>query len=270
MNDGIDRRSLLGLMGAGAVAMSAAAAAAMQEGRTQPGGPTLKDGAAPMNSGWDAAKKEFVLPPLPYPAEALEPAIDAQTMSIHHDKHHAGYVRGLNTALKELEKIRSGEGDEKLTKHWMRELAFNGSGHANHTLFWQVMAPPDAGGGGTPKDQPLAQAIERDFGSFDSFAGQFKAAAGSVEGSGWGMLVYHPMSDKLLVMQAEKHQNLTIWGVIPLMGVDVWEHAYYLKYQNNRGKYVDAFMTVVNWGRVAELFAAAKSANGGGSSQKDR
>jgi Fe-Mn family superoxide dismutase len=256
-------------MGAGAVVMGAGAgvraAQVEQEGRPRQ---RAGDAGAHMASGWDAAKNEYVLPPLPYPPEALEPVIDAQTMSIHHDKHHAGYVRGLNTALKKLDEIRSGSGDESLTKHWMRELAFNGSGHANHTLFWQVMAPPDEGGGGTPQDQTLAQAIKKDFGSFDGFAGQFKAASRSVEGSGWGTLVYHPMADKLLVMQAEKHQDLTIWGVVPLLGVDVWEHAYYLKYQNDRGKYVDAFMDVINWGRVAELFAAAKNSGGGGSQDR--
>ncbi len=261
MHEAIDRRSLLGMMGAGAVAMSAGAAGAMQEGGGRAGQAGRgRQAGGYLSAGWDAAKGEYVLPPLPYPAEALEPAIDAQTMKLHHDKHHAGYVRGLNTALKELEKIRSGQGDEKLTKHWMRELAFHGSGHANHTLFWQVMAPPDQGGGGQPEDSNLSQQIEKDFGSFDSFASQFKAASNAVEGSGWGMLVYHPMADKLMVMQAEKHQDLTIWGVAPLMGVDVWEHAYYLKYQNERGKYVDAFMSVVNWPRVAELFAEAKQA----------
>ncbi|MCA9292024.1 MAG: superoxide dismutase, partial [Phycisphaerales bacterium] len=189
------------------------------------------------------AAGEYVLPPLPYAADALEPHLDAQTMTLHHDKHHAGYVRGLNAAVKALAEIRSGARPTSEVKHWSRELAFHGSGHLLHVVFWNCMGP---NGGGAPTGA-IGEMIERDFGSFDGFVTHFTAAAGAVEGSGWGLLVLEPTSGRLLVMQAEKHQNLTAWGVVPLVAVDVWEHAYYLRYQNRRSEYVSAFMNVVDW-----------------------
>ncbi len=209
-------------------------------------------------AGWDSAKGEYILPPLPYPPDALEPHIDAQTMTIHHDKHHAAYVRGANKALAELAKIRAGEGDASLVKHWSRELAFHGSGHVNHTLLWMTMAGPGAGGGGKPTGE-LASQIERDFGSFDAFAVQFKGASNAVEGSGWGWLCWEPASARLVVLTGEKQQNGTIWGSTPILGVDVWEHAYYLKYQNNRAAYVDAFMNVIHWPAVADFLSHARA-----------
>ncbi|MEC9374039.1 MAG: Fe-Mn family superoxide dismutase [Planctomycetota bacterium] len=238
------RAALAALGGIGALAATGAPAFAQKANMT------------PDELGWDAARGEYVLPALPYPADALEPHIDAMTMTIHHDKHHAGYVRGLNNALAKLKEIREGSGDASLIKHWSRELAFHGSGHINHALFWQVMAPPGNGGGGRPSGD-LARRIDRDFGSYDRFVEHFKAASCAVEGSGWGWLVYEPTADKLLVMQGEKQQNLTIWGVTPILGIDVWEHAYYLRYQNRRGEYVDAFMNVVNWPRVAQFLQRA-------------
>jgi len=268
--DGLDRREVLGALGLGAAGLLGAAGAAhaaippSRPDRPMPR-PVRIDGngggLTPEQLGWDARTGQYTLPPLPYPADALEPHIDAQTMTIHHDKHHKAYVDGMNRALRALEAIRNGEGDASLVKHWSRELAFNGSGHVNHTIFWLTMAPPEAGGGGQPKGD-LATAIARDFGSFDAFSSHFRNAAKQVEGSGWGWLVYHPVSDRLMVLQAEKQQNLTIWGVIPLLGVDVWEHAYYLKYQNDRGKYVDAFMNVINWERVGEFYERARELRG--------
>ncbi|MBW3622289.1 MAG: superoxide dismutase [Armatimonadetes bacterium] len=195
------------------------------------------------------ANGKYVLPPLPYPYNALEPHIDEATMRLHHDKHHLGYVNGLNKALDELAEARR-TGDFNLVKHWERELAFHGSGHFLHTLFWLNMGPK---GGGTPTGS-LAKAISRDFGSFKAFMAHFSAASKQVEASGWGILAYEPIARKLLVSQAEKHQNLTEWGVIPLLVLDVWEHAYYLKYQNDRGKYVDNWWNVVNWPFVQRRF----------------
>ncbi|MAY73297.1 MAG: superoxide dismutase [Phycisphaerae bacterium] len=203
--------------------------------------------------GWDESKSEYTLPPLPYEPGALEPHIDEQTMSIHHDKHHAGYVKGLNKALGELEGIRTGSADPGLIKHWSRELAFNGSGHVNHTLFWTGMAPSSDGGGGRPGGA-LGERIDQDFGSFSQFVAHFKGASKAVEGSGWGWLVYEPIARRLMVIQMEKHQDLTVSGVSPLLGIDVWEHAYYLKYQNKRADYVDAFMNVVNWPEIERRF----------------
>ncbi len=199
---------------------------------------------------------KYDLPPLPYAYDALEPHIDEQTMRLHHDKHHQGYVNGLNKALANLEEARK-SGDFGLVKHYSREAAFHGSGHLLHSIFWPNMAPAGNGGGGEPSGA-LADQIKQDFGSFASFKAHFSAAAKAVEGSGWGLLVWEPVGGQLEVLQAEKHHNLTQWGVKPLLVLDVWEHAYYLKYQNNRGGYVDAWWNVVNWSDVAERFKAAR------------
>jgi Fe-Mn family superoxide dismutase len=193
------------------------------------------------------------LPPLPYAYNALEPHIDEQTMKLHHDIHHKGYVDGLNKAEDMLAKARA-EGDFAMVKHWSREAAFHGSGHFLHVIFWENMGP---GKGGAPKEGDLATMITRDFGSFEAFQKHFSAAAGAVEGSGWAVLGYRPMDGKLAILQSEKHQQLTQWGIVPLLALDVWEHAYYLKYQNKRGDYVKAWWNVVNWDDVSNRFAHA-------------
>jgi Fe-Mn family superoxide dismutase len=203
----------------------------------------------PESMGWDPKANQFVLPPLPYKTDALEPHIDKQTMELHHGKHHAAYVSGLNRALEELASLRKREPDPTETRNWLRELAFHGSGHFLHVLFWNSMASAATGAGGHPKGA-IAKEIERNFGSFKQFSDQFQAAAVAVEGGGWSILVWEPISRQLLIMQAEKHQNLTAWGVQPLLPLDVWEHAYYLKYQNKRKDYVAAFMNVINWEAV--------------------
>lgn len=207
--------------------------------------------------GWDEAKGEFSLPPLPYAHDALEPHLDAATMEIHHSKHHAGYVRGVNKALAQLAAIRAGEGDASLIKHWSRELSFHGAGHVNHSILWVTIAPPGQGGGGEPEGE-LADMIRRDFGSFAAFGKHFQAAADAVEGSGWAWLVHQPTTDRLMVQQVEKQQDMMTPGVTPLLGVDVWEHAYYLRYQNRRADYVREFMNVVNWSRVAKNLSASR------------
>ncbi len=196
----------------------------------------------------------YELPPLPYAYDALEPHIDEQTMHLHHDLHHKSYVDGLNKALDQLDAARQ-SGDFGLVKHWEREAAFHGSGHFLHSIFWQNMGP---GKGGEPTGALRSQ-IEKDFGSYEGFKKQFSAAAGAVEGSGWAMLVWEPNAGQLEVLTAEKHQNLTQWGVRPLLVLDVWEHAYYLKYQNKRPAYVEAWWNVVNWDDVAARFASAKA-----------
>lgn len=199
---------------------------------------------------------KYELPPLPYAYDALEPHIDEQTMHLHHDKHHLAYVNGLNKAEDELAKARD-EGNFGLIKHWEREAAFHGSGHFLHSIFWPNMAPAGSGGGGQPGGD-LANQINQDFGGFDKFKAQFTAAANAVEGSGWALLVWEPEGRHLSILTAEKHQNLTQWGVVPLLVLDVWEHAYYLKYQNQRPAYVEAFWNVVNWADVAERYTAAR------------
>lgn len=200
--------------------------------------------------------KKHELPPLPYAYDALEPHIDEQTMRLHHDKHHLGYVNGLNKAEEKLAEARAA-GDFAMVKHWSREAAFHGSGHFLHAIFWPNMAPAGNGGGGAPSGA-LAEQINKDFGSVEAFKAHFSAAANAVEGSGWALLVWQPVGERLEVLQSEKHHNLTQWGVVPLLVLDVWEHAYYLKYQNNRGAYVEAFWNVVNWSDVAERFKAAR------------
>jgi Fe-Mn family superoxide dismutase len=200
---------------------------------------------------------QYVLPPLPYAYDALEPHIDEQTMRLHHDIHHNGYVKGLNKAT---EKIKSAIADNDFTliKHWESELAFHGSGHFLHTIFWNNMSFRQG-----MRSKTLEQQIVRDFGSFDKFTNLYKSASKSVEGSGWGILGYQPHTDKLVVLQAEKHQNHSQWITYPLLVVDVWEHAYYLKYQNKRAEYLDAFFEVINWEDVSQRLDELKTAFGG-------
>lgn len=199
----------------------------------------------PVPSG---AKHE--LPPLPYAVDALEPHLDAQTMQLHHDKHHLAYVNGLNKAEEELAKARQ-SGDHALVQHWSRQAAFHGGGHWLHSMFWKVMAPAGKGGGGEPSGELLA-AITESFGSFDAFKKHFTAAANAVEGSGWGLLHYRAADQRLIILQAENQQKLSAWGSTPILGVDVWEHAYYLKYQNRRADYVTAWWNVVKWTQVEQ------------------
>ncbi|MCT8138819.1 superoxide dismutase [Anaerobacillus sp. CMMVII] len=193
------------------------------------------------------------LPPLPYAYNALLPYIDEEIMRLHHAEHHKSYVDGLNKAEKEMEKARK-KGDFDLIKHWQREAAFNGAGHYLHTIFWNVMSPK---GGGNPKGA-LAKQIELDFGSFELFKQHFSEAAKKVEAVGWAILVWAPRSRRLEILQAEKHQNLSQWDVVPILPLDVWEHAYYLQYKNKRDLYVDNWWNVVNWNHAEERFVAAQ------------
>jgi len=195
----------------------------------------------------------YELPDLPYDYDALEPHIGSRIMELHHDKHHQGYVNGANAALESLEAMRESEdfGDIKSVK---RALAFHLSGHVNHTIFWQNMHPD---GGGQPKGD-LADQIEQDFGSYEAFVSEFAATAGGVEGSGWAQLHYDPVGQQLLIGAAENHQNQTPQATTPILVCDVWEHAYYLQYENNRGEYVDNFMNVINWDDVAQRFERAQ------------
>ncbi|CAG1008152.1 Superoxide dismutase [Mn/Fe] [Phycisphaerales bacterium] len=252
MQGTLNRRDLLvsfTAAGASAIAGAAVAQPAFSPGTAgKPSGPCLSGAAL----GWNPDKGQYALPPLPYAFNALEPHIDAKTMEVHHDKHHAAYVAGANKALLELSRIREG-GDAGLVKHWTRELSFHLSGHINHTLFWKLMAPPSKGGGGQPSSG-LLSAIERDFGAFEKFVAQFKAAAIQVEGGGWAWLVLEPISGRLLIVQQEKQQDMFPTGCRPLLGIDVWEHAYYLKYQNQRSAYVDGWFKVVDWTFVQCLF----------------
>lgn len=194
-----------------------------------------------------------VLPPLPYAYHALEPYIDETTMRIHHTIHHKAYVDGLNKAELQLQTARETNNFD-LVKHWERELAFNGAGHYLHTLFWSVMSPY----GGGEAAGSLSTQIRSDFGSFAAFKKQFSEAAAKVEGSGWTILIWSPRSRRLEILTAEKHQNLSQWDAIPVLPIDVWEHAYYLKYQNQRPEYVKQWWSVVNWPYVNDRFEEAR------------
>lgn len=191
------------------------------------------------------------LPPLPYAYNALEPHIDEQTMKLHHDKHHLAYVNGLNNAEAKLAEARQ-KNDFALVKHWEREAAFHGAGHFLHCIFWENMGPNC---GGEPQGV-LREAIEQSFGSFAAFMSQFKAAGTAVEGSGWVLLVKNCMTKRLEILTAEKHQDLSQWVTMPILACDVWEHAYYLRYQNNRAAYIEAFTNVINWNDVAKRFGS--------------
>ncbi|PJN89957.1 superoxide dismutase [Bacillus sp. mrc49] len=196
---------------------------------------------------------QHTLPPLPYPYEALEPTISREIMRLHHDKHHQSYVDGLNKAELMMEKARETK-DYALLKHWEKEAAFHGSGHYLHTLFWEEMIP---GGGGQPKGDLLKQ-IEKDFGSFAAFKSHFSEAAKQVEGVGWAILVWAPRARRLEILQSELHMVLTQWDTVPILVLDVWEHAYYLQYKNDRASYVDKWWDVVNWPQTAVRFSEAK------------
>jgi len=196
---------------------------------------------------------QHTLPPLPYAYNALEPIIDERTLTIHHDKHHKKYVDELNKTELALVAARN-QGDFTSIKYLENELAFNGSGHILHSIYWTIMT--NSGTGGSPGEM-LLNWINWCFGSFNAFQAQFSEATKNVEGSGWGILGYHPAFCRLEILQCEKHQNLTQWGVIPILVCDVWEHAYYLKYQNLRDNYVDAWWDLVNWVEVERRFIKA-------------
>lgn len=207
-----------------------------------------------------------VLPPLPYEYDALEPYISERTMRLHHDVHHRAYVDGLNRAEEGLARARRNR-DWTALNEWERRLAFHGSGHFLHNIFWTTMHP---NGGGRPTDEGLMQQIEADFGSFDAFRAQFTEAANQLQGSGWVLLVWQPMAEKLEILQTEQHHYSTQWTTIPVLVLDLWEHAYYLQYQARRADYVESWWNVVNWPAVARRLREAQRAIVSGGVMDDR
>ncbi|MGD0637539.1 MAG: superoxide dismutase [Nitrososphaerales archaeon] len=200
--------------------------------------------------------KTYTLPALPYAYNALEPYISQQIMTLHHDKHHNAYVTGANAALDKLEKARAGTLQIDI-KGTLRDLSFNVGGHKLHSIFWMNMAAAGKGGGGAPTGK-LADKIAADFGSVDKFKAQFSDAAKAVEGSGWALLLYDHEIDSLVLTQVEKQNFMHLPELPILLGCDVWEHAYYLQYWNDRAKYVEAWWNVVNWEDVGGRFDKAK------------
>ena len=200
---------------------------------------------------------KYELPPLPYAKDALEPHIDATTMEIHHDRHHATYVNNLNAALeghdvgaKSVEELISDL--NALPESIRTAVRNNGGGHANHSLFWQILSP---NGGGAPTGE-VAEAINAEFGSFDAFKEEFSNAAKGRFGSGWAWLVVK--DGKLAVTSTPNQDSPLMEGATPILGLDVWEHAYYLKYQNKRPDYVKAWWNVVNWEEVNKRYLNAR------------
>lgn len=193
---------------------------------------------------------KYALPPLPYPADALAPYLDEATVLLHHDKHHAAYVAGANEAAETLQRIAQGDLPPAQAPAATLHLAFNLSGHILHTLYWENLAPP-------PQAEPsgeLADAIAATFHSMDGFKRVFRAATMAVQGSGWGILGVEPVSRRLVVCAVQKHQDALVPGFVPILVCDVWEHAYYLHFRNNRSAYLDSFFVLINWEVVASRF----------------
>ncbi|RKD21022.1 superoxide dismutase [Ammoniphilus oxalaticus] len=201
---------------------------------------------------------KYELPALPYAANALEPHVDEETMNIHHGRHHQAYVNNLNAALEGHDNLSSKSIEDLIAdldavpENIRGAVRNNGGGHANHALFWEIMSP---NGGGTPTGD-LANDINSTFGSFDKFKEEFAKAAATRFGSGWAWLIVD--NGKLAVTSTPNQDSPIMEGKTPILGLDVWEHAYYLKYQNKRPDYVSAFWNVVNWDEVSKRYAAAK------------
>lgn len=200
---------------------------------------------------------KFELPELPYDFAALEPVISAEIMKLHWDKHHRGYVTNLNKAL---EQYADAESKNDLAHMISLESAikFNGGGNVNHSIFWTNLAPINAGGGKAPEGK-LLEALNQTFGSLDKFIEAFSAKAVAIHGSGWAWLGYNKATGKLAIETCCNQDPLSTKGLVPLLGVDVWEHAYYLQYKNLRADYVKKIWEIINWKNVEERFAKASA-----------
>lgn len=250
MHRSIPRRQFMQMAGAGTVALCASRLTeALGQQTTE-------------NKAKGENRMPHTLPNLPYDFNALEPYIDEQTMKIHHGKHHQAYINNLNAALEKHPDLASKSVQDLLAaiksvpEDIRQAVINNGGGHYNHSLFWPLMAPKSAGGGGEPAGQ-IAEAIKSTFGGFGNFKETFTKAATTRFGSGWAWLSLDP-SGKLVVHSTANQDSPVMDGYKPILGLDVWEHAYYLKYQNRRPEYIDAWWNVVNWKQVEENFGKAK------------
>eukprot|EP00753_Platysulcus_tardus_P003155 PLAT12285.2.p2 GENE.PLAT12285.2~~PLAT12285.2.p2 ORF type:complete len:223 (-),score=108.88 PLAT12285.2:76-744(-) len=196
------------------------------------------------------------LPDLPYDYAELEPVISGEIMELHHGKHHAAYVTNYNLALEQLAEAYEGDDHAKAIA-LQAALQFNGGGHINHSIFWQNLAPPSKGGGGEPEGE-LAVAIAEKWGSFEDFKTLFNAKTAAVQGSGWGWLGWDNENGGLAITAMPNQTPLAVTGHTPLLGIDVWEHAYYLQYKNARPEYLKEVWNVINWADVSARYAAAK------------
>ena len=196
---------------------------------------------------------DYALPDLPYDYGALAPHISGEIMELHHSKHHQTYVKGANTALEQMAEAR--DKNQLATVNLLaKNLAFNLAGHVNHSVFWPNMSPD----GGDKPDGELAAAIQEDFGSFDAFRAHFTATAVGIQGSGWAILAWDSIGSRLLICQLYDHQGNLPVGLVPLLMLDMWEHAFYLQYRNVKDEYVTAWWNVVNWADVVRRFDNAR------------
>ena len=201
---------------------------------------------------------EYTLPALAYDYSALAPSISGTIMELHHSKHHQAYVTGANTALAQLAEARD-TGNLTYVNKLEKDLAFNLGGHVNHSIFWTNLSPD----GGDKPTGDLAGAIDDNFGSFDKFQAHFAATALGVQGSGWAVLAWDSIGQRLIIQQFFDQQSNFAAGTIPVLMLDVWEHAYYLDYRNVRADYVKAFWNIVNWANVQERFTVARAKTNG-------
>ena len=199
---------------------------------------------------------DYILPDLPYDYGALDPAISGKIMELHHDKHHAAYVTGANLALEKIAEAQSA-GNFATINMLEKNLAFNLGGHINHSVFWKNLSPD----GGDRPDGDLGAAIDDNFGSWDTFRAQLEAVALGIQGSGWAILAWDTLSQKLVMVQLYDHQGNIAPSMIPIVILDMWEHAFYLDYVNVKADYIKAWWNVVNWADAQERFAAATSGN---------
>jgi Fe-Mn family superoxide dismutase len=197
---------------------------------------------------------DYTLPDLGYDYGALEPHISGQIMELHYTKHHQAYVTGANTTLEQMAEARAKDSFGTVNQ-LSKNLAFNLAGHVNHTVFWQNLSPD----GGDKPDGDLGTAVDEFFGSFDAFRKQFTASALGIQGSGWSILTYDTLGQKLLIEQLYDHQGNLAQGQVPLLMLDMWEHAFYLQYKNVKAEYVDAFWNIAHWADVAKRYKAART-----------
>jgi Fe-Mn family superoxide dismutase len=202
-----------------------------------------------------SAQVLYKLPDLAYDFNALEPVISAEIMQLHYSKHHNAYVTNLNAALEKYCEAES-KGDMAAMIGLQQAIRFNGGGHVNHSIFWTNLAPPSHGGGGAPSGD-LSSALMKEFGSIESFIEKFSSQTVAIQGSGWGWLGFNKASGRLVIATCNNQDPLSTQGLVPLLGIDVWEHAYYLQYKNVRAEYVKNIWNIVNWKNVEQRFKSA-------------
>ncbi|XP_066985409.1 superoxide dismutase [Mn], mitochondrial-like isoform X3 [Macrobrachium rosenbergii] len=250
-----DEARVIGEMAAYVASITVQRAAEAQVGLVSP---QIADIYSYINAELSEARGAHVLPPLKYDYNALEPHISGTIMEIHHTKHHQAYINNLKAATDKLIEAEQNN-DVNAMNALLPAIKFNGGGHLNHTIFWTNMSP---NGGGEPSGS-VADAINAEFGSFQAFKDKFSAASVGVKGSGWGWLGYCPKNDKVAVATCQNQDPLQLThGLVPLLGLDVWEHAYYLQYKNLRADYVKAFFNVIDWSNVNERYENARKAAG--------